>query len=80
MLILLKKSIEKRPIFQYNYNIIWGGGPIGFYLRKGDKMDNFLFWFFFAIVILCCVIAVIAVTQIAQIGFILGKKGDDDEE
>lgn len=43
-------------------------------------MDGFLFWFFFAIVILCCVIAVVSVTQIAQIGFILGKKGDEDEE
>ena len=43
-------------------------------------MDGFLFWFFFGIVILCCVIAVVAVTQIAQIGFILGKKGDEDEE
>ncbi len=43
-------------------------------------MDNFIFWFFFAIIILCCVIAALAVTQIAQIGFILGKKGDEDEE
>lgn len=42
-------------------------------------MDGFLFWFFFAIVILCCVIAVVAVTQVAQIGNILGKDGNEEE-
>lgn len=45
----------------------------------GDEMDNFLFWFIFAIILLICVVVPVAVTQIAQIGWILGKNGDDEE-
>ena len=45
----------------------------------GDEMDNFLFWFILAIILLICVVVPVAVTQIAQIGWILGKNGDDEE-
>ena len=46
---------------------------------KGAKMDNFLFWFIFAIILLICAVVPVAVTQIAQIGWVLGKNGDEEE-
>lgn len=42
-------------------------------------MDSFIFWFIFAIFILICIVVPIAVTQIAQIGNILGKDGNEEE-
>lgn len=45
----------------------------------GEIMDNFLFWFIFAIILLICVVVPVAVTQIAQIGWTLGKNGDEEE-
>ena len=42
-------------------------------------MDSFIFWFMFAIIILVCVIAAVSVTQIAQIGWVLGKDGNEEE-
>ena len=48
-------------------------------LSKEGKMDNFLFWFIFAIILLICIVVPVAVTQIAEIGWILGKNGDEEE-
>lgn len=42
-------------------------------------MDSFIFWFIFAIILLICAVVPVAVTQIAQIGWILGKNGDEEE-
>lgn len=42
-------------------------------------MDDFLFWFIFAIIVLICIIVPIAVTQIAQIGHIIGRDGTEEE-
>lgn len=42
-------------------------------------MDGFLFWFMFAIFVLICVVVPVAVTQVAQIGNILGKDGNEEE-
>ena len=41
-------------------------------------MDEFIFWFMFAIIVLICVVVPIAVTQIAQIGSIIGKDGTEE--
>lgn len=42
-------------------------------------MTSFVFWFVFAIIVLICVVVPIAVTQIAQIGHIIGRDGNEEE-
>ena len=42
-------------------------------------MDEFIFWFMFAIFILICIVVPVAVSQIANISNIIGKDGNEEE-